>query len=105
MPEPSDLGVRSGSPLLGPVGYSARRPAASLPVATGLCASDRDRLLEARGSGWVAMLRLTKARGNHVGNPGADTSHHRTALDEMDPAPEQPGWVWAGPVGGLGTDW
>ena len=47
---------------------------------------------------------LTQDAGNLSGNPGADTRHHRTASDEIGPAPEQPGWVWTGPAGRLGTD-
>jgi hypothetical protein len=46
----------------------------------------------------AAMLRVTQRGDNDSGNPGADTRHRRTALDEMGPAPEQPGWFWAGPV-------
>jgi hypothetical protein len=36
------------------------------------------------------MLRLAQHGGNLCGNPGADIRHHRTTLDEMSPAPEQP---------------
>jgi hypothetical protein len=42
----------------------------------------------------AAMLRVTQRGDNDSGNPGADTRHRRTALDEMGPAPEQPGWFW-----------
>jgi len=50
------------------------------------------------------MLRLTQHGGNLFGNPGADTRRYGTGLDEIGPAPEQPGWSWAVPVGRLGTD-
>jgi hypothetical protein len=59
---------------------------------------------DARRSGWGATLRLTKANGNHFGNPGADSRHHRTGLDGIGSAPEQPGWFWAGPVGRFRSD-
>jgi hypothetical protein len=39
---------------------------------------------------------LTSTCGNHSGNPGAATRHHRTAMDGIAPAPEQPHWSWAG---------
>lgn len=42
--------------------------------------------------------------GNLSGNPGADTRHHGTGADEIAPAPEQPRWPWASPVGRLRTD-
>jgi hypothetical protein len=42
--------------------------------------------------------------GDLFGNPGVDTSQHRMGLDGIGPVPEQPGWFWAGPAGGLGTD-
>src|SRR5215207_29425 len=48
------------------------------------------------------MLRLTQHGGNHFDNPGADARPYRTAPDEIGPAPEQPGWSWAGPSGSLG---
>jgi hypothetical protein len=40
----------------------------------------------------AAVLRRTQ----HGGNPGVDTSRHRTGLDGIGPAPEQPRWSWTG---------
>jgi hypothetical protein len=58
----------------------------------------------ARRSGWVAMLRLTQHGGNLSGNPGVTTRRYMTTLDEIGPAPEQPGWVWTGPAGRFRSD-
>jgi hypothetical protein len=101
MLEPSDRGVLFGHPLLGAVGHSARRPAASLPVAIGL---EHPIAIGCSMLGVVARLRITQHGGNVSGNPGVTTRRYRTGLDEIGPAPEQPGWVWTGPGGGLGTD-
>src|SRR5215211_4605051 len=101
MLEPSDRVCCSDHPLLGAVGHSARRPAASLPVATGL---EHPIAIGCSTLGVVATLRITQHGGNLSGNPGVTTRRYRTALDEIGPAPEQPGWVWTGPAGRLGTD-
>jgi hypothetical protein len=95
--------VLLGRPLLGPVGTRREgRPRRSRlllpgyehPIAIGC----------ARRWSEKAMLWLTQGGGNLCGNPGADTRHYGTASDEIAPPPEQPGWVWAGPGGGLGSD-
>jgi hypothetical protein len=59
---------------------------------------------DARGAEWGSHAAAHKAGGNHCGNPGATTRHHRTGLDEIGPAPEQPGWFLAGPVGRFRSD-
>ena len=105
MLEPSDRGVLFGSPVVGcrwALGQTTtRRPAASLPVAIGL---EHPIAIGCSMLGVVARLRITQHGGNVSGNPGVTTRRYRTGLDEIGPAPEQPGWVWTGPSGGLGTD-
>jgi hypothetical protein len=83
-----------GCTCISVLGQTTRR---RLPIAGRLRASDRNRMLEALERANHAGL--TKHGGNHSGNPGADTRRYGTAPDEIGPAAEQPGWVWAGPVG------
>jgi hypothetical protein len=82
---------------------SATRPAAPpADCVSQLRSSDPNRMLEGWSKGYRAAL--TQDGGNLSGNPGANTRRYRTAPDEIAPVPEQPGWSWTGPGGGLGTD-
>ena len=94
MLEPSDRGVLFGiTRCWVPLGTRPDDQPRRSQLLPGLSIRSRS---GARRSGWVAMLRLTQHGGNLSGNPGVTTRHHRTASDEIAPAPEQPRWSWAG---------
>jgi hypothetical protein len=82
------------------------RLGAALTMADGIALTVS--ILIAIGCSRCSRLRMgcrAKPRvGNLSGNPGVASRRYRTSLAGIDPAPEQPRWVSAGPGGGLGTD-
>src|SRR5215216_5966390 len=72
---------------------TSRSPSCDLPMRS-----------DGRGVEPREHARQPRRGGNLFGNPGVTISRYRRTLDEISPAPEQPGWSWAGPVGRLRSD-